>query len=84
MNKETMNTLSKMTELLNKLNLEGADSIIFSAASQESGSATRLIKGTEPAVVESLVSLIDAVFKETPSENKKIMKSFLINHILEK
>lgn len=82
-NKETMNTLSKMTESLNKLNPEGADSIIFLAVSGESKSGTCLIKGTESAIASSLSYLITDVLNGVPCESQKRIKSFLMRQFLE-
>lgn len=79
--KKTMDLLRKMTEEMSKLKPDGTDAIIFLAVSEESGSATSLIKGEEAAVVASLTSLLDYVFEDTPYKVKKRMKRFLINHI---
>lgn len=83
-NKETMNTLRKLAEGLHKLKTEGDDAIIFSVVSEESKSATCLVNGNEAAVGASLAALIDKIFEDTPSENKKRMKWFLLTQILQK
>lgn len=82
--KKTMDLLRKMTEEMSKLKPDGTDAIIFLAVSEESGSATSLIKGEEAAVVASLTFLLDYVFEDTPYKVKKRMKRFLINHISQK
>ncbi len=82
-NKEIMPTLRKMTESLNKLNPEGKDAIIFFASSEESGSVTTLIKGDGTAVLISMLSLLDDVFEDLASDDKKVLKIFLIQHILQ-
>lgn len=82
--KETMDLLRKMTEEMSKLKPDGTDAIIFLAVSEESGSATSLIKGEVAAVVASLTSLLDDAFDDIPYEVKKRMKRFLINHISQK
>lgn len=51
---KNMVTLRTMAELLNNLNPEGNDAIIFLAVSSESKSGTSLIKGTEPAIAAAL------------------------------
>lgn len=82
-NKETMNTLRKLAEGLNKLNPEGIDTIIFLAVSEEAQSGTSVINGNEPAVMAALTSLLDTVFDDAPCEAQKRMKRFLIKRILE-
>lgn len=82
--KKTMDLLRKMTEEMSKLKPDGTDAIIFLAVSEESGSATSLIKGEVAAVVASLTALLDDAFDDIPYEVKKRMKRFLINHISQK
>lgn len=82
--KKTMDLLKKMAEEMHKLKTEGDDAIIFSVVSEESKSAICLVNGNEAAVGASLAFLIDKVFKDTPSENKKRMKWFLLTQILQK
>lgn len=81
--KKTMDLLKKLAEGLHKLKTEEKDAIIFFALSEESKVATCVINGNESSVGASLASLIDNVFKNTPSENKKRMKWFLLTHILQ-
>lgn len=82
--KETMIILGELAEELHKLKTEENDAIIFLALSEESKSVTCVINGNESSVEASLAFLIDKVFKDTPSENKKRMKWFLLTQILQK
>ena len=81
--KKTMDLLGNIAEELHKLKTEENDAIIFLALSEEHKSATCVINGNESSVAVSLTFLIDKVFKDTPSENKKRMKWFLLTHILQ-
>lgn len=82
-NKEIMPTLRKMTDLLNNLNPEEDDAIIFLAVSGESKSGTSLIKGTEPAIASALAALITTALDGIPYETQKRIKSFLMRQFLE-
>lgn len=78
-----MVTLRTMAELLNNLNPEGSDAIVFLAVSDEDQSGTNLIKGTEPAIAAALSALITDVLDGIPYESQKRIKSFLMRQVLE-
>lgn len=80
---KNMVTLRTMAELLNNLNPEGNDAIIFLAVSGESKSGTSLIKGTEPAIAAALSALITDALDGIPCESQKRIKSFLMRYVLE-
>ena len=72
-----------MTEEMSKLKPDGTDAIIFLAVSEESGSCTSLIKGTEPAIAAALSALITDALDGIPCESQKRIKSFLMRYVLE-
>lgn len=81
---EMMNILGEFAQELNtsKQGVEAGDAIIFSVMSDESEPNIQLIKGGAPAVVESMMSMLERLLEIIPAEQQKEFKSLLIKRIL--